>query len=71
MSVGIDCNTNNVKAKGLDKEHIQGNNFVHIHKIWFFIRMEVQYWICNLHSILLHVISVECISKEDLQDYVP
>ena len=26
MAVGIDCNNNNVEAKGLDKEHIRGNN---------------------------------------------
>ena len=40
MSVGIDCNNNNVKAKGLDKEHIRGNNFVCMNKI-VYIRMEV------------------------------
>ena len=29
----------------LDKEHVRGNNFVLTNKIWFYIRMEVQFWI--------------------------
>ena len=29
----------------LDKVHVRGNNFVRTNKIWFYIRMEVQFWI--------------------------